>query len=169
MKLQRPQFNSGRRHVSLDPTGIKLCYRCKEAKPLCDFNKARSRSDGVQSRCRACDQEIGRAAYAANPGRFRRNATAARNTARNAIWTYLLKNPCIDCGLRDPLCLDFDHRDPSLKDLNVSAMVGGGYSLARIMTEVAKCDVRCANCHRRRTAAQFGWWADLHAPLEEVG
>jgi hypothetical protein len=27
--------------------------------------------------------------------------------------------------------------------------------------EIDKCDVRCANCHRRRTAADFGWWRHM--------
>jgi hypothetical protein len=27
-----------------------------------------------------------------------------------------------------------------------------------IEAEIAKCDVRCANCHRRRTCERAGWW-----------
>ena len=30
-------------------------------------------------------------------------------------------------------------------------------SWSALELEIAKCDVRCANDHRRRTAAQFGW------------
>jgi CubicO group peptidase (beta-lactamase class C family) len=31
------------------------------------------------------------------------------------------------------------------------------YAWANIQEEIAKSDVRCANCHRRRTALQFDW------------
>jgi hypothetical protein len=27
----------------------------------------------------------------------------------------------------------------------------------RLNCKIGKCDVRCANCHRRRTAHQLGW------------
>jgi hypothetical protein len=63
---------------------------------------------------------------------------------------YKLDKGCIDCGYADhPIALDFDHRDPDLKTLGVSAMLT--YSWARIVAELDKCDVRCANCHRIKT------------------
>jgi hypothetical protein len=31
------------------------------------------------------------------------------------------------------------------------------YSWTSILAEINKCEIRCANCHRRRTALQFGW------------
>jgi hypothetical protein len=40
----------------------------------------------------------------------------------------------------------------------VSALVNGKYSWSKILEEIEKCDVRCANCHRRRTAKQLGWY-----------
>ena len=46
--------------------------------------------------------------------------------------------------------MEFDHRDPAEKSQGVTRMVGRA-SLKRIMAEVAKCDVVCANCHRMRT------------------
>lgn len=46
--------------------------------------------------------------------------------------------------------MDFDHRDPGLKSYTVSRMVGRA-GIVRIMAEVAKCDIVCANCHRDRT------------------
>lgn len=63
----------------------------------------------------------------------------------------LKQRPCADCGGHFPSCaMDFDHRDPGQKQYTVSRMVGrAGHG--RIMAEVAKCDIVCANCHRDRT------------------
>lgn len=76
--------------------------------------------------------------------------TASRNQRYERINRYKLAKGCIDCGYGDnPVALDFDHREPELKTLNVSAMLT--YSWVKIMAELDKCDVRCANCHRVRT------------------
>ena len=71
---------------------------------------------------------------------------------------YLETHPCVDCGNRDVRVLEFDHRDASTKGRDVAVLVGEGYALDRVKAEVAKCDVRCANCHRIRTHSQRGWW-----------
>jgi hypothetical protein len=63
----------------------------------------------------------------------------------------LKQRPCVDCGGQFPSCaMDFDHRDPGQKRYTVSRMVGRA-GPKRIMAEVAKCDIVCANCHRDRT------------------
>jgi hypothetical protein len=46
--------------------------------------------------------------------------------------------------------MDFDHARGE-KVINVGLMVGWGYTVAEILSEIAKCDVVCANCHRKRT------------------
>jgi hypothetical protein len=59
--------------------------------------------------------------------------------------------PCQDCQQRySPYSMEFDHRDPATKSQRVMAMVGRS-GMQRILAEVAKCDVVCANCHRMRT------------------
>jgi hypothetical protein len=59
--------------------------------------------------------------------------------------------PCMDCGHRFPPCaMDFDHRDPASKRSAVMRMIGRA-GTARILDEVAACDIVCANCHRLRT------------------
>jgi hypothetical protein len=59
--------------------------------------------------------------------------------------------PCMDCGRRFPPCaMDFDHRDPGSKRSAVMRMIGRA-GTARILDEVARCDIVCANCHRLRT------------------
>jgi hypothetical protein len=75
---------------------------------------------------------------------------------------YLLEHPCVDCGEADPIVLEFDHVR-GVKAADVSNLVKGVASRARLETEIAKCDVRCANCHRRRTTRTFGWNALLES------
>jgi hypothetical protein len=74
-----------------------------------------------------------------------------RNRRLKAIrgrWLSLYKKAkgCAICGYKDnPLALQFDHVDPSLKSGNVSNMLA--YSLKKLIAEVRKCRVLCANCH----------------------
>lgn len=63
---------------------------------------------------------------------------------------YLDTHPCVDCGEADKVVLDFDHVRGD-KVCEVSVMVGRGYRLWKIIEEIEKCEVRCANCHRRVT------------------
>ncbi|HET7738145.1 MAG TPA: hypothetical protein VFK32_06180 [Tepidiformaceae bacterium] len=73
---------------------------------------------------------------------------------RNVAWVYelLADVECQDCGIFDPMVLEFDHVDG--KRMNVMKMAWGEYALKTIRAEVAKCEVRCANCHRRRTISR---------------
>ena len=73
------------------------------------------------------------------------------------IRKYKASKGCADCGERDPIVLDFDHHDPKTKKLQIGDCTRLGWSLKKIMIEVKKCDVVCANCHRRRTAKQWTW------------
>jgi hypothetical protein len=58
--------------------------------------------------------------------------------------------PCMDCGNKFPSeCMDFDHREEGEKFKDISRM--GTYSMEKILEEIVKCDVVCANCHRIRT------------------
>jgi hypothetical protein len=84
--------------------------------------------------------------------RVRRDRAAAESRAR--IWAYLREHPCIDCGESDAAVLEFDHvRD---KQADVSQLVSNGVSWALIASEIEKCEVRCVNCHIRKTAREVG-------------
>ncbi len=75
---------------------------------------------------------------------------------RRFVWEYLLQHPCIDCGEKDPVVLEFDHvRGEKTKRI---ASVCQSYSIPKISEEIAKCEVRCANCHRRRHAKEQGFF-----------
>lgn len=56
---------------------------------------------------------------------------------------------CIKCGENHIGCLDFHHRDPSQKELEVTKMAHKKYGKDRILQEISKCDILCANCHRK--------------------
>ena len=57
--------------------------------------------------------------------------------------------PCMDCGQRfPPYVMDFDHRGGKESEI---AILVNALSLGRLVSEMAKCDVVCANCHRIRT------------------
>jgi len=55
---------------------------------------------------------------------------------------------CSKCGIKDFRVLDFHHRDRERKDMEVSNMVRLRWSKEKILEEMSKCDVLCANCHR---------------------
>jgi L-lysine 2,3-aminomutase len=61
---------------------------------------------------------------------------------------------CLDCGEADIVVLEFDHVGPK-RDCVVN-LAAGGYSLRTLQHEVEQCEIRCANCHRRRTFETFG-------------
>ena len=91
----------------------------------------------------------------------RRN-TAVRTEARRRIYEYLLEHPCVDCGEADPIVLQFDHvRGEKLVAVSDMVQRHGG-SWVAILAEIAKCEVRCANCHLRATARRRGY--DSRAP-----
>lgn len=68
---------------------------------------------------------------------------------RDYIIAYLQDHPCVDCGESDIIVLDFDHVRGQ-KQYNISDIVRG-HTLETIQKEIAKCEVRCSNCHRRVT------------------
>jgi hypothetical protein len=45
--------------------------------------------------------------------------------------------------------LHFHHRDPREKDLELSIAIGRGWAKERILAEVARCEVLCANLHMK--------------------
>jgi Zn finger protein HypA/HybF involved in hydrogenase expression len=64
---------------------------------------------------------------------------------------HLREVPCADCGERFGFyAMDFDHRIPEDKTAEVPRLLGR-VATARLLEEIAKCDIVCANCHRVRT------------------
>ncbi|MFB9960071.1 hypothetical protein [Agromyces bracchium] len=84
------------------------------------------------------------------------------------VGRHLITHPCIDCGESDIRVLDFDHRDGADKGAEVMRLAQGGHALARVAAEIAKCDVRCRNCHAVITYARMGsdWRSAMRLRLQ---
>lgn len=99
--------------------------------------------------------------YLRNREAVKAKSRERKREAQGRVWdliaSHLAENPCVDCGETDPLVLEFDHRDPAGKSFTIGT-VDTVRSLESVSSEIAKCDVRCANCHRRRTSQQYNSW-----------
>src|SRR5678815_4559275 len=132
---------------------------CGETKSEADFAFADMARGTRQRHCRKCQAAYRRAHYLANREEYIRREVARINRYRieNRVLmlAYLLAHPCVDCGQTNPVTLDFDHRDPSVKRGNI------GFIAARkpwhlVLPEIAKCDVGCKLPHATdRKAAEL--------------
>jgi hypothetical protein len=173
-------------------TIMKACSKCKEEKPVSEFHRQARSVDGRHPYCKPCkagyaserhwrkrDEELARMRawrsqnheyvlarakewYLANPER-KRDADHLLVQEKRALIQFLKARPCADCGGSFPsICMDFDHVS-GVKLMAIGQM--GRYSVARILEEVSKCEVVCANCHRIRTLARGQYH---HADAEDL-
>lgn len=144
---------------------MKKCTLCKKEKKLSDFNKNKRKNDGFNNVCRICSNAESKKYYSNNKEKAKKYSLnrfkTVRKETRTLYFNLLKESVCIDCGNNNPLVLEFDHRDRINKYKTIGTLVGNGTSWVMIKKEIAKCDVRCANCHRIRTAKQLGWYKDL--------
>src|SRR5919199_4639245 len=153
----------------------RTCPRCGETLDLTEFNfKDRARGR-LQVYCKTCSRRYVQDHYWRNKPYYVQKAMARNRVHRRNLFDRLLayfrRHPCVDCGEDDPVVLDVDHVDARSKSWNIADKVSDGCSWRTIEAEIAKCVVRCANCHRRRTARQFGWYrlrsAHVPAPVAQ--
>lgn len=72
-----------------------------------------------------------------------------RNRLRSWVSERKRARGCPRCGCSHPAYLDFHHRESDEKEMAVGEMVTYGYGKESLREEIEKCDVLCANCHRR--------------------
>ena len=142
---------------------MKICTVCKKEKELCEFNKNKTRKDGYNNICKLCSQERSKRYYNENRDHHREIVYGRKlkliNENRIKLFEYYSTHPCVDCGENDPIVLELDHRDDVEKNDNISNLMDRCWGT--IKEEINKCDVRCANCHRRRTAIQQNWYKGI--------
>ena len=78
----------------------------------------------------------------------RRGFSAPVRRNLNHVHGLLAAGRCVDCGEADMLVLEFDH--VGVKRGQISTMAWN-VSLEALQRELAGCEIRCCNCHRRVT------------------
>ena len=148
---------------------MKICSSCRKEKQVEKFNFKNKASGLRQSQCKECTRLLIKNHYNKNRGYYlvkagKRNKVL-RDQANLFVQQYLLKNPCVDCGESDVTVLEFDHTGKIPKFKAVSHLLRAQSSLEQIQKEINKCEVRCANCHRRKTAKDVNWFKSNNAPV----
>lgn len=92
----------------------------------------------------------------------RRQRLKQRFLNRQHVYSVLVNATCTVCGESDPACLEFDHRNPEDKRASISELAHQGVDFSILAKEIAKCDIICANCHRKKTSLEQGWYQDLN-------
>jgi len=135
---------------------MKVCVSCQLPKEEEEFNW-RWKALGIRAKiCRDCQHGHQRTWYQDHQEqekeRVRRRRVKAREEAREFVYQYKLTHPCVDCGESHPDVLDFDHIRG--KGATITLLVNEGASIERIKIEIRLTEVRCSNCHRKKTARE---------------
>jgi hypothetical protein len=168
--------------ASVTPLTPIWCPGCSRTRPARDFNRETRRFSGLSGRCRECQaaerrepasrartkernrRRWAKADYRAKSTEWQRqrrerlgtthDLTKARHRLQAIVRAWKSAHPCEDCGYADIRALDADHRDPESKVAAVARLVQLTCSEERLRDELAKCESRCARCHRLRTQSQ---------------
>lgn len=151
---------------------MKICSTCNKNLSLRAFSKNPSKKDGLNYVCKECQRKYFNNWYSTNKSRVVKNLQRWNQKNRlnieQKLIEYFKTHLCVDCGEDDILVLDFDHLEDKVNC--ISNMIGHGYSWNTIKKEIEKCEVRCSNCHRRKTAKETkNWkWKHLSASIPSV-
>jgi hypothetical protein len=126
---------------------MKMCPRCCQTQPRDQFYRSSASKDGLYAYCKACHRDKKRArSEDQRRGQYLINRACLRRQ-RTEIAAIKASRGCLQCGERHPACLDFHHRDPGDKLFEIGS---NHYRAAALLSaEIDKCDVLCANCHRK--------------------
>ena len=137
----------------------KTCSICSEEKHITEFYKDPKKINGCKHECKICYDERDKRYYQKNKHKIAERIKNRKSKIRKYIYDYLLSHPCVDCGESNPIVLEFDHVGE--KTINISEIRTYGWSTSRIDKEISQCQIRCANCHKIKTAREQGWYKDL--------
>ena len=132
---------------------MKTCTKCKIAQNVDQFRKDATRKDNLYYTCKTCCSAAHKAIWI-GAYRDQRNAASVdrRIEHKQRIDQYKSVRGCKVCTETDPCCLDLHHKDDT-KEFTVSLRLNSSWN--RILREVEKCVVLCANCHRKHHAGKL--------------
>lgn len=131
----------------------KICSDCGLEKPILEFSYKNKSKFTFQSKCKLCHSKYLKQHYKKNKEYYKVRALNRKRYNKKINLEYIRKlkesTPCTDCGIHYPYyIMDFDHISGNKKNI-VSAMTQESFEL--VLAEINKCEIVCANCHRKRT------------------
>lgn len=134
---------------------MKRCRTCDTFRSLSSFNKRSTSKDGLQDRCRICSKKWYEENKKAHKANSKKNSKSRRESLRRQMLEFLKGKKCSDCGEQDIITFEFDHVRGN-KEADVSTLLADGCRWSRVLNEIKKCEIVCANCHRKRSAKKYG-------------
>lgn len=159
---------------------VKKCSRCKKYKFKWKYNKNKVKKDGLQYQCRACQHDYHNKEWYPSMRNHqikmvKRNKFKRRhNNYKRVVEEYFI-NGCIDCGEKDIQVLEFDHVRGVKKRVGykgsegVSYLIRHGYKWQTVKEEIEKCEIRCRNCHKKRTWKENNYYSDMEEIINNNG
>lgn len=124
---------------------VKICKRCGVEKPLDDFpQKAGYR----QKTCKECYNKAQKE-YREKNEFYKTDYQKSRTHANKMKAVEMFGNRCRDCNQSFPAYVyDFHHIFPHEKEISPNKLMSRTWD--RVLVELNKCVMLCANCHRIR-------------------
>lgn len=133
----------------------KTCMDCNLTLSPDQFRWKNKRLGYRVARCKQCDAKHRAEVYSTRShhrDNIARSNLKHTRELRKLVEEYKTNKPCVDCGvIYPPYVMDFDHLDPTTKVDKISRLAAQTTSKEKLLAEIAKCDLVCANCHRERT------------------
>lgn len=137
---------------------MKKCNKCNKNLPKSNFHSSAKSPDKLFHWCKTCRSNFDKKRN--SKPHIKALRTKRRNEweekTRKFILKYLRKG-CSRCPEKDIRTLDFNHLRN--KKYNICNLVRK-HNFSLLQAEVKKCEVVCANCHRKYTAKQQNWWSN---------
>ena len=114
-------------------------------------------------KCDVCNKEYQKKWYknnaAAHKQKISINRKKSKQENRDYIYNFLSNSCCNTCGEKDILVLEFDHKNPQQKSFDLGrAHMKKNLTIKELVKEIAKCVVRCGNCHKITTQQEQNTW-----------
>jgi len=125
-----------------------ICSVCKQEKDECNFNFKDKSKGKRRTTCKICSREQSRQHYENNKEYYSDRNKKYREKIDNEWNEFKNGLKCCRCGESHIACIVFHHKDPCEKEYTI-ANKSKRYRLEYIKKELEKCEILCANCHRK--------------------
>lgn len=135
---------------------FKTCSTCNIYLCLAAFSKNKTKKDWHSSKCKSCQRLYAKKHYESNKDSYKEKNKNNKERNRKFYIDYMKWKCCNRCWFDNIYALQFHHKWHKFKW--VSNMISEWYSLDRIIGEIDKCEILCANCHSIQTALDYNWY-----------